>query len=85
MELASTELIHGLIEGAGTPAPARVRRRAQAAAPPTSRDRKVRCKCGLCRQCLDDARWDRIFAEKFADPDYYTRPLSFFGSPLTSF
>ena len=29
------------------------------------------CACGHCSRCLDNARWERIFAEKFADPDYY--------------
>jgi hypothetical protein len=36
----------------------------------TGRRRKC-CKCGRCRRCLDNARWDRIFSEKFADPGYY--------------
>ncbi len=22
-----------------------------------------RCQCGLCRECLDNERWDRIFAK----------------------
>ena len=39
-------------------------------APP--RDRRRRCRCGVCTQCLDNARWERIFQEKFADPTYYT-------------
>jgi len=30
-----------------------------------------RCACGACERCLDNARWDRIFNEKFADPTYY--------------
>jgi hypothetical protein len=35
------------------------------------------CRCGRCIRCIDEARWDRIFAEKFADPDYYRgRPVS---------
>jgi hypothetical protein len=35
-----------------------------------------RCKCRLCPKCRDNARWDRIFQEKFADPDYYSlRPV----------
>ena len=21
-----------------------------------------RCQCGMCRECLDNARWDRVFA-----------------------
>jgi hypothetical protein len=29
------------------------------------------CQCGLCMWCLDNARWNRIFDEKFADPTYY--------------
>ena len=46
--------------------------------------RRPRCRCGRCQQCLDDARWERIFAEKFADPDYYCRPTVRTVSPLTS-
>ncbi len=35
-----------------------------------------RCKCGLCPKCRDNARWERIFQEKFADPNYYAlRPV----------
>jgi hypothetical protein len=30
-----------------------------------------RCQCGRCSTCLEEARWDRIFNEKFASPDYY--------------
>jgi len=34
------------------------------------------CTCGACKWCLDNARWDRIFSEKFVDPTYYkTFPL----------
>jgi hypothetical protein len=29
------------------------------------------CQCGCCKWCLDNVRWDRIYAEKFADPAYY--------------
>lgn len=32
-----------------------------------------RCQCGQCAACLDNARWERIFQEKFADPTYYER------------
>jgi len=35
-----------------------------------------RCQCGVCTSCIDNARWDRIFREKFADPNYYkSRPI----------
>src|SRR5579863_1830437 len=33
--------------------------------------RQQRCQCGSCQRCLDNAKWDRIFNEKFADPGYY--------------
>jgi len=29
------------------------------------------CQCGQCKWCLDNARWERIFNEKFLDPTYY--------------
>jgi excisionase family DNA binding protein len=51
------------------------------AGPPES-DR--RCRCGVCPACKDAARWERIFQEKFADPDYYTRRGLQSGSPLRS-
>ncbi len=45
-------------------------------APPRSHSSKStaslrRCKCGNCSTCLENARWDKIFNEKFADPNYY--------------
>lgn len=40
------------------------------------------CRCGQCGSCLDNARWDRIFQEKFADPSYYNRKLGRTTSPL---
>ena len=33
------------------------------------------CSCGKCARCVENARWDRIFNEKFADPDYYSQPI----------
>ena len=33
--------------------------------------RTRRCSCGTCVRCIDNARWNRIFNEKFADPSYY--------------
>ena len=48
-----------------------------AAAQPVSRVRQRQyCRCGGCKWCLDNARWERIFNEKFADRSYYqTLPL----------
>ena len=31
----------------------------------------VPCDCGKCKSCGENAQWDRIFNEKFADPNYY--------------
>ena len=46
------------------------------------------CACGLCERCLNRARWDRIYKEKFEDPDYYGRryrgPQSTLGRALAS-
>jgi hypothetical protein len=58
----------------------RVRLRRAGQAEPTSPSRPIisrtPCKCGTCARCLDNAKWDRIFNEKFADPDYYSpQPL----------
>lgn len=36
-----------------------------------------------CRMCTDNARWERIFQEKFADPSYYSAPASHNGSSLS--
>ena len=84
MELASQESIQALMPGGGDPARVLVRRDVQHVAQPPSKGRKVRCRCGQCQQCLEDARWERIFAEKFADPDYYSRRVTHIASPLTS-
>ena len=44
--------------------------------------RNRRCQCGACATCLDNARWERIFAEKFEDPDYYSDLPLRHASPL---
>jgi hypothetical protein len=43
---------------------------------------RARCRCGECAACLDDAKWERIFREKFADPEYYNRRPLRSGSSL---
>src|SRR5262245_28380519 len=40
------------------------------ASQPAPRNRQ-RCRCGSCSECAEDARWERIFNEKFAWPEYY--------------
>lgn len=41
-----------------------------------------RCHCGVCPRCREEARWNRIFDERFADPDYYKERPTPFGSSL---
>lgn len=85
MELSSADLVRAFIAGpreSGRPQSQLARRRAGPR--PSSRYRKV-CVCGICNQCLDNARWERIFAEKFADPDYYAPRATRLVSPLTDF
>ena len=71
MELADNRLIETMLMEHRTRAP----RRRPLAAPPQFRpaSRHRRCSCGRCAPCLDNLKWTRIFDEKFADPDYYTR------------
>jgi hypothetical protein len=41
-----------------------------------------RCHCGACPRCQEEARWERIFKERFADPDYYKDRPARFGSSM---
>jgi hypothetical protein len=40
------------------------------------------CNCQRCATCIDNARWERIFREKFADPYYYTSQQTRGASPV---
>jgi hypothetical protein len=42
-----------------------------------------KCECGTCPRCLENARWERIFSEKFADAEYY-KPRSVWGGSSLS-
>jgi len=69
---------------AAVPAPPRVDPvpQAQAAKP---RRASGRCRCGQCRNCQENARWERIFQEKFANSDYYHHDIRIrYASPLSS-
>ena len=50
--------------------------------PPAYKTR--RCRCGVCAGCKENERWERIFAEKFADPTYYSGPVIRHESPLNT-
>ncbi len=43
---------------------------------------RPRCECGTCSACRDNAKWERIFREKFEDPDYYKPRPTRGGSSL---
>jgi hypothetical protein len=49
---------------------------------PARKARGRACRCGLCSRCLENARWERIFREKFADPEYYSQNRQRHESPL---
>jgi|HubBroStandDraft_1064217.scaffolds.fasta_scaffold27274_4 hypothetical protein len=52
---------------------------------PKSRRASGRCHCGQCRNCQENARWERIFQEKFANSDYYHHDIRIrYASPLSS-
>jgi hypothetical protein len=36
----------------------------------TAKHRRKTCECGACASCTENARWERIFQTKFADPNY---------------
>ena len=41
------------------------------------------CTCGTCNTCVDNAKWERIYREKFEDTAYYGhRPVPV-GSSLS--
>jgi hypothetical protein len=54
--------------------------------PPAAKSHSRRhCRCGACEACRENARWESIFQEKFADPNYYTGVPVRHSSPLRSF
>lgn len=81
MEVTGGEVMTALLAAARTQSSGRGPRRANGNgftpvyAAPAAKTLRRRCTCGTCRSCLDNSRWERIFQEKFADPNYCTRPL----------
>lgn len=49
------------------------------------RGKSRRCSCGECRSCADNARWEAVFQQKFADPHYYSLREPRQGSSLNGF
>jgi hypothetical protein len=53
--------------------------------PAKARRASGRCHCGQCRNCQENARWERIFQEKFANSDYYHHDIRIrYDSPLSN-
>lgn len=79
MELTDERIILEMLDGS------RPKRRCAPQIPQIEPASKVvHCDCGKCPRCRDNARWERIYREKFADADYYAdRPLCR-GSSLSS-
>jgi len=71
VELADTAMIAQLMDRAASVRPVRMHRPERRSATPR-RGRPRRCTCGKCRICLDNARWEMVFQQKFADPNYYS-------------
>ncbi len=81
MMLASAEAIRELVNQAS----ATTGRSQNRTGLQSSRARRRRqCRCGKCAECKENARWDRIFREKFADPNYYELRGPRAVSPLTA-
>jgi hypothetical protein len=78
MDLADENTIFEIIN----PKPPR-RPREPAAPQIRPASKTVFCHCGKCPRCLDNARWERIFREKFADEDYYSERPPLRGSSLS--
>jgi hypothetical protein len=88
MELADPRMIEELMATHARISSARQARKKRSELPPENmmaqaRCPKVkRCRCGACLRCMEEARWDRIFNERFADPNYYKDRPTHFGSSL---
>lgn len=80
MTLASPEVIRSLKRGFEEGSAGEIPARSQ-----SMRCSSRRCACGKCHYCRENARWNRIFAEKFADPSYYRGLVLRSESPLRSF
>jgi hypothetical protein len=88
MELADPRMIEELLATHARISTARQARKKRFSPPPeistaATRYPKVRrCRCGTCQRCVEEARWERIYNERFADPDYYKNRPTTFGSSL---
>ena len=84
VELADTAMIAQLLDRAAAASSSRTQR-AERRATAARRIPRRHCTCGKCRNCLDNARWEMVFQQKFADPYYYTLHPPRQGSSLNGF
>jgi hypothetical protein len=81
MQIESQENIAVLLQQMRVP----VRGQGTATKSVYSRSRAAgRCACRRCKVCEDNARWERVFNDKFADPNYYSPRQVTQGSSLAS-
>jgi hypothetical protein len=87
MELASSSVIDSYVARLNSPSQRRPRTRLRGGLPsgPKRAPRPQRtCVCGGCATCLENSRWERIFNDKFADPNYYGPRPAPLGSSLNA-
>jgi hypothetical protein len=73
MELTNPNLIEELLAGVRGGRKTKLSADTQVSSsyqPPIAKQRRKKCQCGTCSSCADNARWERIFQTKFADPHY---------------
>jgi hypothetical protein len=82
MELCDSSVLENFMTRLPRP---RMHRMSPVDGPPQGKRRLAsRCSCRQCPTCVDSARWERIFQEKFADPHYYEPRLVRHTSSLDS-
>jgi hypothetical protein len=86
IELSQGSVIEQLLAGSHMPAAAVRSQNTAASGHPIHLPKRLkmcRCHCGVCVRCVEEARWEKVFREKFADPTYYGDRPPRFSSPLS--
>jgi hypothetical protein len=86
LELSHVNVIEQLLAGVLNPATVARSQGTASSAHPIHLPKRLkisRCRCGVCHTCSEEARWDKVFREKFADPTYYGDRPPRFSSPLS--
>jgi hypothetical protein len=86
LELSQVNVIEQLLAGSHTTALVTRSQGTSTNAHPIHLPKRLkmcRCRCGVCHTCTEEARWEKVFREKFADPTYYGDRPPRFSSPLS--